>query len=164
MKLNHPAWNSPNANSSAQATLPYQSSQQVAQNGAQHQPSQANAPLGGPPGVPPPSQFAQQPPHLANAQGQTSAQPPQTQNAGSMFATGNGIGAIADNVVASLQPTPLMPGAHPQTPAQQVLISAADRWGLLGLIMAMKSADPESSLLAMGTDLGTMGLDMTNQG
>lgn len=51
---------------------------------------------------------------------------------------------------------------HPQTPAQQVLVSAADRWGLLGLLLSIKNAgaDPDGGLSAIGTDLGTMGLDM----
>lgn len=51
-----------------------------------------------------------------------------------------------------------------QTPAQQVLVSPADRWGLLGLLAMIKSQDPDQSLLAVGTDLGTMGLDMGLQG
>ncbi len=51
---------------------------------------------------------------------------------------------------------------HPQTPAQQVLVSAADRWGLLGLLLSIKNAgqDPDQGLSVVGTDLGTMGLDM----
>ncbi|KAI0298125.1 hypothetical protein B0F90DRAFT_1633024, partial [Multifurca ochricompacta] len=51
-----------------------------------------------------------------------------------------------------------------QTPAQQVLMSAADRWGLLGLLAMIKNADPDQALLSVGTDLGTMGLDMQQQG
>ncbi|KAI0793031.1 hypothetical protein BC629DRAFT_1250434, partial [Irpex lacteus] len=47
-----------------------------------------------------------------------------------------------------------------QTPAQQVLMSPADRWGLLGLLAMIKSADLDTNLLSVGTDLGTMGLDM----
>jgi len=54
--------------------------------------------------------------------------------------------------------------ALPQTPAQQVLVSPADRWGLLGLIALIKSTDPDSNLLSVGTDLGTMGLDMQQSG
>ena len=55
---------------------------------------------------------------------------------------------------------------HPQTPAQQVLISAADRWGLLALIALMRNAnsEPDHGLSSMGTDLGTMGLDMSYPG
>ncbi|KAJ7164773.1 NOT2 family protein [Mycena crocata] len=63
---------------------------------------------------------------------------------------------------------------HPQTPAQQVLVSAADRWGLLGLLAMIReageaggvghanaNADPRGVRLSgVGTDLGTMGLDM----
>ncbi|KAJ3732378.1 NOT2 family protein [Lentinula guzmanii] len=51
---------------------------------------------------------------------------------------------------------------HPQTPAQQILMSAADRWGLMGLLAIIKSAgsDSDQALSSVGTDLGTMGLDM----
>ncbi|KIK69926.1 hypothetical protein GYMLUDRAFT_34328 [Collybiopsis luxurians FD-317 M1] len=51
---------------------------------------------------------------------------------------------------------------HPQTPAQQILMSAADRWGLLGLLAMIKNAgsDVDQGLSSVGTDLGTMGLDM----
>ncbi|PPQ66384.1 hypothetical protein CVT24_007213 [Panaeolus cyanescens] len=55
---------------------------------------------------------------------------------------------------------------HPQTPAQQVLISAADRWGLLSLLTIMRNAnsDPDHGLTSIGTDLSTMGLDMGHSG
>ena len=43
-------------------------------------------------------------------------------------------------------------------------MSAADRWGLLGLLAMIKNADPDQALLSIGTDLGTMGLDMQQQG
>ena len=43
-------------------------------------------------------------------------------------------------------------------------MSAADRWGLLGLLAMIKSADLDQNLLGVGTDLGTMGLDMQHQG
>ena len=56
------------------------------------------------------------------------------------------------------------PAPVPQTPAQQVLMSAADRWGLLGLLAMIKNADPDQALLSVGTDLGTMGLDMQQRG
>ena len=32
------------------------------------------------------------------------------------------------------------------------------------MLALIKSADPDQSLLAIGTDLGTMGLDMQNPG
>lgn len=54
--------------------------------------------------------------------------------------------------------------AVPTTPAQQILMSAADRWGLLGLLAAIKNADIDQNLLSIGTDLGTMGLDMQTTG
>ncbi|KAI6011203.1 hypothetical protein BKA83DRAFT_4392277 [Pisolithus microcarpus] len=55
---------------------------------------------------------------------------------------------------------------HPQTPAQQVLISAADRWGLVGLLAMIKNsgADPDGGLSSIGTDLGAIGLDMAYEG
>lgn len=43
-------------------------------------------------------------------------------------------------------------------------MSPADRWGLLSLVAMIKSADPDQNLLSLGTDLGTMGLDMQTQG
>ncbi|KAG8934754.1 hypothetical protein FRC02_009335 [Tulasnella sp. 418] len=52
----------------------------------------------------------------------------------------------------------------PQTPAQQILLSAADRWGLLGLLAAIKGTDPDSQLLTIGSDLSAMGLDMNTPG
>lgn len=57
------------------------------------------------------------------------------------------------------------PNSHPppipQTPAQQVLYSPADRFGLLGLLNIIKmSADPNSSLITLGTDLEKLGLDL----
>ncbi|EIW81078.1 hypothetical protein CONPUDRAFT_124008 [Coniophora puteana RWD-64-598 SS2] len=55
---------------------------------------------------------------------------------------------------------------HPETPAQQVLMSAADRWGLLGLIAMIKNAaiDADGGLSSVGTDLGAVGLDMGYEG
>ncbi|KAK4049865.1 transcriptional regulator [Microbotryomycetes sp. JL201] len=51
-------------------------------------------------------------------------------------------------------------GQVPQTPAQQVLFSPADRYGLLGLLHIIKSADSDVNMLALGTDLTTLGLDL----
>lgn len=56
---------------------------------------------------------------------------------------------------------------HPQTPAQQILVSAADRWGLLGLLAMIKNSgkEPDGGLsTGVGTDLGTMGLDVGYSG
>jgi CCR4-NOT transcription complex subunit 2 len=41
-------------------------------------------------------------------------------------------------------------------------MSAADRWGLLGLLAMIKhvGTDMDQGLSSVGTDLGTMGLDM----
>ena len=71
-----------------------------------------------------------------------------------------------NNNATSLQTTSVPQSQHPQTPAQQVLISAADRWGLLSLIAYMRNAstDVDHGLTSVGTDLGTMGLDMAYSG
>jgi CCR4-NOT transcription complex subunit 2 len=47
-----------------------------------------------------------------------------------------------------------------------VLISAADRWGLLGLLAMIKNAsvDADGGLSSVGTDLGAVGLDMGYEG
>jgi len=47
-----------------------------------------------------------------------------------------------------------------QTPAQQVLSSAADRWGLLGLLTMIRSVDPDTAMLGMGVDLSLAGFDL----
>lgn len=49
---------------------------------------------------------------------------------------------------------------NPQTPVQQVLFSPADRYGLLGLLNIIKTQDPDLSMLALGSDLTTLGLDL----
>lgn len=69
--------------------------------------------------------------------------------------------AIDGTLSSTTQPNA---SATPQTPAQQILMSAADRWGLLGLLNTVKNQDPDQNLLSVGTDLGTMGLDMQTQG
>ena len=132
--------------------------------------------LGGPPGVPPPASFNQQPqqPPQTQPQPPTQAsqqpgapQPPQPAS-GAIPAQHTpyvGNGTVAGDTAlhpsqGSTQPT----SAVPQTPAQQVLMSPADKWGLLGLLALIKSADLDTSLLSVGTDLGTMGLDMQNPG
>ena len=144
------AWNSPNVNPNAQQTVAFPNGQQnhtPAQTPAQPpQPPQSQQHLNAPPGVPPPGSFpqqstpAQQTPYVAN--GTVAGDTPHHPSQGPAHAT----------------------SAVPQTPAQQVLMSPADRWGLLGLLALIKSADPDQSLLAIGTDLGTMGLDMQNPG
>lgn len=62
--------------------------------------------------------------------------------AGGATGTGTGLGEMA------------------QTPAQQVLSSPADRFGLLGLLSVIKMQDPDLSMLAMGSDLQTLGLNL----
>jgi CCR4-NOT transcription complex subunit 2 len=155
MKLNaaaQAAWNQPTATST-------QGQAQSYQNGTQ-QPQQS---LHAPPGVPPPSSFSQQPtqsqaqtqstPFVGNGNGNGNGNGTPTTGNG-----GNGVAAEAQGQSASA------PAPVPQTPAQQILMSAADRWGLLGLLAMIKNADPDQALLSVGTDLGTMGLDIQQQG
>ena len=47
-----------------------------------------------------------------------------------------------------------------KTPAHQVLTSPADRFGLLGLLQIIKMQDPDLSMLAMGSDLQTLGMSL----
>ncbi|THV03631.1 hypothetical protein K435DRAFT_791661 [Dendrothele bispora CBS 962.96] len=85
--------------------------------------------------------------------------------AGTAAAAGGAIGGAAG---PNSTQNPSLPSStahihqHPQTPAQQILMSAADRWGLLGLLAMIKNAgtDVDGGLSSIGTDLGTMGLDM----
>ncbi|WFD29735.1 transcriptional regulator [Malassezia sp. CBS 17886] len=45
-------------------------------------------------------------------------------------------------------------------PIHQVLASPADRFGLVGLVRVIKTQDPDMSMLAMGSNLQTMGMDL----
>ena len=150
MKLNaaaQAAWNQSSA-------APSQAQAQSYQNGSQQS-------LHAPPGVPPPVSFPQQP----SQQGQ--GQAPATPFVGNGNGAGNGAAATignGGNADAQGPSAPTSVAPVPQTPAQQVLMSAADRWGLLGLLAMIKSADPDQALLSVGTDLGTMGLDMQQHG
>ncbi|KAH8086001.1 hypothetical protein BXZ70DRAFT_956790 [Cristinia sonorae] len=144
----------------------------------QQQPPTAQAQhLGAPPGVPPPAPFSQAPSQQTQApQPPTQGvQPPPVAQQQQPPVTPGGIptqhtpyvgnGTVAGDTAlhpsqASAQPA----SAVPQTPAQQVLMSPADKWGLLGLLALIKSPDLDTSLLSVGTDLGTMGLDMQNPG
>lgn len=49
----------------------------------------------------------------------------------------------------------------PQTiPAQQVLSSPADKWGLQAFLHSIRNADEDKGMLSFGTDLMTLGVDM----
>lgn len=50
-----------------------------------------------------------------------------------------------------------------KTPAQQVLTSPADRFGLLGLVSIIRMHDPDLSMLTLGNDLQSMGLNLDSQ-
>lgn len=103
---------------------------------------QHNPQLGGPPGISAPFRQQQQ------QQSQQQAQQAYSSADGTM-------------------PSATQPNATtvaPQTPAQQILMSPADRWGLLGLLAILKNSNQDENLVSIGTDLGTMGLDMQAQG
>lgn len=88
---------------------------------------------------------------VRNAAGNLGASSPLTDNASIQGATGsNNVGG------GGLGQT----GAMAQTPAQQILTSPADRFGLLGLLSLIKSSDPDLSMLSMGVDLQTFGLNL----
>ena len=92
---------------------------------------------------------------VRNAAGNLGASSPLTENAS---VRGDSIGNVVNNNGAGLGPT----GAMAQTPAQQILTSPADRFGLLGLLSMIKSADPDLSMLSMGVDLQTFGLNLNS--
>lgn len=156
--------------SGAFSNPPPASSTQPQQNGTHSNQTSSTTHLDAPPGVPPPSGLYSQQTHapgnITNATG--SAQVTYTSNGapGDSHSTNN----LSNNAGAhqtSLQPNSISHSQqHPQTPAEQVLVSAADRWGLLGLLAMLKNAgtDLDQGLNGIGTDLGTMGLDMAFPG
>ena len=86
---------------------------------------------------------------VRNAAGNLGASSPLTDNASTR----------ADSIQTAAG-TLAQPGAMAQTPAQQILTSPADRFGLLGLLALIKSSDPDLSMLSMGVDLQTFGLTL----
>ncbi|KAG5644760.1 hypothetical protein DXG03_007668 [Asterophora parasitica] len=167
VKLNqaHAAWNSPNANPGSADNLGAFSntsqtpSTQLQQNGTQ---TASTIHLNAPPGVPPPYAHT---PATTNTSGQ-----PQFSSSGAPGESNpppNASNPSTHQNPSALQQTSI-PHAqhHPQTPAQQVLVSAADRWGLLGLLAMLKNVgtDLDQGMSGIGTDLGTMGLDMGYSG
>ncbi|GJE97656.1 NOT2 family protein [Phanerochaete sordida] len=167
LKLNNQSnltWTSPNANPSQQqanAFLPSQNGTRPNHAQSTQQPSgqpQQQQHIPAPPGVPPPASFSQQPQAPQQPQAQTPGVPQHTPY------IGNGTVAGDTPIHPSQSSVQVSGTAVPQTPAQQVLMSPADRWGLLGLLAMIKSADLDINLLSVGTDLGTMGLDMQAPG
>ncbi|KAG6884157.1 hypothetical protein C0993_000853 [Termitomyces sp. T159_Od127] len=168
-KLNQAqAWNSPNANPGSQSqgtdtlgAFASQTTTQSQQNGNHStQTPSTTTHLNAPPGVLPPSY----PTATPNTSGQQQYPPNGTQ--GDSNPTNNPNPSTHQNpapIQASSIPHSQM---HPQTPAQQVLVSAADRWGLLGLLAMLKNVGPDlnQGMSGIGTDLGTMGLDMSYTG
>lgn len=188
----HAAWNSPNVNPSSQAqagTGAFSNPAPATQQNGSHQnpnPTQIQNPtqsqsqqptsqpqqhLNAPPGVPLPTpSYAQQQPSHTHGPGAIANAAAAAGAAGSAPTpyTSNGLAPgdphqIPNNSNPNLNAIPSNPHTqHPQTPAQQILMSAADRWGLLGLLAMIKNAgaDVDQGLSSVGTDLGTMGLDM----
>lgn len=71
---------------------------------------------------------------------------------------------FADNASA-LDPTSTTNAnqlVQPHTPADQVLHSAADRWGLLALVRALRQQTDDA--LSSGQDLGLLGMELDNPG
>jgi CCR4-NOT transcription complex subunit 2 len=48
-------------------------------------------------------------------------------------------------------------------PAQQILSSPADKWGLQAFLHAIRNADEDKGMLSFGTDLMSLGMDMGSQ-
>ncbi|KAG6852462.1 hypothetical protein C0991_011764 [Blastosporella zonata] len=168
------AWNSPNANpgSQSQGTDAFSSQStttQPQQNGNHPSQTPSTTHLTAPPGVLPPSYTTatttQQPGQQQlqsypsnGAPGDSNPPPNPSTNANPNPSTHqNPATAVPRTSISHPQPP-----MHPETPAQQVLVSAADRWGLLGLLAMLKNVgtDLDQGMSGIGTDLGTMGLDM----
>ncbi|KAK0521440.1 transcriptional regulator [Tilletia horrida] len=91
--------------------------------------------------------------------------PPSTQQPGQPQGA-NSVAAELANVAAgarSSMGTGPVPELVTQTPAQQILASPADRFGLLGLLSVIRMQDPDLSMLALGNDLQNLGLNMSSQ-
>ncbi|GAA6031279.1 hypothetical protein JCM8097_005581 [Rhodosporidiobolus ruineniae] len=117
------------------------------------------------PQQPPSQQQQQQPPHqqLQSPPGSGAAAVSALLASAGLPAPGAGSSpAPGSTGVGSLPPPTagVSTGAIPQTPAQQVLFSPADRFGLLGLLHTIKTSDPDLSMLALGNDLTNLGLDL----
>ncbi|KAL4249812.1 CNOT2/3/5 family protein [Abortiporus biennis] len=134
------AWNSPTANTNSQTpgTFPTATSNGTHTN---HMQTSQQAP----PGVQPPSTQTQQ--HIGAPPGvpapSSFTQQPQQAQGIQPHTPYAGNGTVAGDTAH-----------HP----------SQDKWGLLGLLAMIKSADMDTNLLSVGTDLGTMGLDMQTSG
>jgi len=122
----------------------------------------AGQPLSGPPGVPPHSSYSQQ----RQVQQQSQQQAASTQSYSDPV---HGPRALPNSSNPSTNPASSVSNQsqvqpHPQTPAQQLVMSAADRWGLLGLLALIKNADPDTALLSFGSDVATVGLNVGQTG
>lgn len=159
LKLNqasHAAWSSPNVNPISQSQQPggvNGPNGAFSQNPSTHAPGAIANPT-----APPPSGSTPYPSNSLN---------PGDSHANPSIPNPNGSSNPIPTPSNPTNPTaPSTSNQHPQTPAEQVLISAADRWGLLALIAMMRNASSEADhgLTSIGTDLGTMGLDMSFAG
>lgn len=76
----------------------------------------------------------------------------------------SGSGSVSGtSATGSASGLPAAAGGQAQTPAQQVLFSPADRFGLLGLLHIIKTSDPDVMALALGSDLSKLGLDLSRR-
>ncbi|GAA5851715.1 hypothetical protein JCM5353_002065 [Sporobolomyces roseus] len=93
------------------------------------------------------------------------AQQSQNQNQSIGGGTPRSVSSVASNALPpppNSNTTQAAPGTGqvPQTPVQQVLFSPADRFGLIGLLHIIKSANTDQGMLALGNDLTNLGLDL----
>ncbi|GAA5842755.1 hypothetical protein JCM11251_001482, partial [Rhodosporidiobolus azoricus] len=111
----------------------------------------------------PPSDQQQQPPQSLQSPPGVGA--PNSSAVGALLAAAAAGGAAPGGGLAGVSSLPpptagVTTGAIAQTPAQQVLFSPADRFGLLGLLHTIKTSNPDLSMLALGNDLTNLGLDL----
>ncbi|GAA6016166.1 hypothetical protein JCM11491_003749 [Sporobolomyces phaffii] len=140
-------------------------------NGATAPASAASSPL------PPPASTTgdrMRSPSLSNAAGGGGNSSTSAAAAALLAQAGQNARSISASVASNALPPP--PSAHanstsspsqapgagqiPQTPAQQVLFSPADRFGLIGLLHIIKTANTDQGMLALGNDLTNLGLDL----
>ena len=158
----NPSW-PPSSISSNGFPQPINGSQHIIQQPTQQAPTSgvANQPLSGPPGVPPLSAYAQQ---RQPQQPQSFSDQSNTNPSNASAGTSSTNPAAAQQTQSSVSGSASSNPAHPQTPAQQLVLSPADRWGLLGLLALIKGADPDTALLAFGADVGSLGLPVGQSG
>ncbi|KAG8835031.1 hypothetical protein FRC18_001149 [Serendipita sp. 400] len=112
-----------------------------------HHPAAANAYTSGTNGLSQTPSFTQQPQQPQQPIQQGTPGQPQQEDAASLAPTST---------------TNQQQLVQPHTPADQVLHSAADRWGLLALVRALRQRTDD--VLSSGQDLGLLGMELDNPG